>query len=109
MNPRQHILVVEDKHNERLAIARLLEQEEYAVKLAESPEQAIGFLDEQIDLVISDLRMGENSGRRSVAAVEEPPAGDAVHHRDCPRRCDVGGRSDEARRRRLPDQARQPR
>jgi DNA-binding NtrC family response regulator len=62
MNPRQTILVVEDKQNERLAIARLLEQEDYALKLAESPEQAISFLDEQIDLVISDLRMGENSG-----------------------------------------------
>ncbi len=62
MNAKPSILVVEDKHNERLAIARLLEQEDYAVKLAENPEQAIGMLDEQIDLVLSDLRMGENSG-----------------------------------------------
>jgi DNA-binding NtrC family response regulator len=32
------------------------------VALAENPEQACGFLDEEIDLIISDLRMGENSG-----------------------------------------------
>ena len=62
MNPKQTILVVEDKHNERLAIARLLWQENYEVKLAENPEQAGSFLDEPIDLVLSDLRMGENSG-----------------------------------------------
>jgi two-component system, NtrC family, response regulator HydG len=62
MSTKQQILVVEDKPNERQAIARLLEQENYGVKLAESPEQAIGLLDEQIDLVVSDLRMGENSG-----------------------------------------------
>src|SRR5262245_26644412 len=62
MNPKPTILVVEDKQNERLAIARLLWQEEYDVKLAENPEQAMAFLDDSVELVISDLRMGENSG-----------------------------------------------
>jgi DNA-binding NtrC family response regulator len=62
MKQKKTILVVEDKQNERLAIARLLWQEEYEVKLAENPEQAAGFLDEPVDLVLSDLRMGENSG-----------------------------------------------
>ncbi|MCI0362149.1 MAG: sigma-54 dependent transcriptional regulator, partial [Planctomycetaceae bacterium] len=62
MNPKPTILVVEDKQNERLAIARLLAQEDYEVKLAENPEQAMAFLDDSIELVISDLRMGENSG-----------------------------------------------
>ena len=79
------------------------------LKLADNPEQAIGFLDEQIDLVISDLRMGENSGIDLLAAVEEPAARDAVHPRYGPRRCNVGRRSDEARRRGLPDQAGQSR
>jgi len=62
MNAKPTILVVEDKQNERLAIARLLWQEEYDVKLAENPEQAMGFLDDSVELVISDLKMGENSG-----------------------------------------------
>jgi DNA-binding NtrC family response regulator len=62
MKPKPKILVVEDKQQERLAIARLLWQEDYEVLMAESPEQAIGFLNDSIDLVISDLRMGENSG-----------------------------------------------
>lgn len=62
MKPKHRILVVEDKQHERLAIARLLWQEDYEVLLAENPQQASGFLDEEIDVVISDLRMGEHSG-----------------------------------------------
>ena len=62
MKPKHRILVVEDKQQERLAIARLLWQEDYEVLLAENPQQASGFLDEAVDLVISDLRMGEHSG-----------------------------------------------
>lgn len=62
MNGKHTILVVEDKPNERQAVARLLTHESYRVETAESPEQAIRFLDHSIDLVISDLRMGENSG-----------------------------------------------
>lgn len=62
MNTPNTILVVEDKLNERQAIARLLTQESYRVETADSPEHAIGFLNNPVDLVISDLRMGENSG-----------------------------------------------
>jgi DNA-binding NtrC family response regulator len=62
MKPKYRILVVEDKQHERLAIARLLWQEDYEVLLAENPQQASGFIDEEVDLVISDLRMGEHSG-----------------------------------------------
>lgn len=62
MNSTNTVLIVEDKQNERQAIARLLTQESYRVETADSPEQAIGFLNHPIDLVISDLRMGENSG-----------------------------------------------
>jgi DNA-binding NtrC family response regulator len=62
MKPKHRILVVEDKQPERLAIARLLWQEDYEVLLAENPQQAGGFIDEDVDLVISDLRMGEHSG-----------------------------------------------
>jgi two-component system response regulator HydG len=62
MKSKNRILVVEDKQNERLAIARLLWQEDYEVALAEDPQQAMGFIEENIDLVVSDLRMGENTG-----------------------------------------------
>jgi DNA-binding NtrC family response regulator len=62
MKPKHRILVVEDKQQERLAIARLLWQEDYEVLLAENPQQGSGFIDEDVDLVISDLRMGEHSG-----------------------------------------------
>jgi DNA-binding NtrC family response regulator len=62
MKRKCKILVVEDKQQERLAIARLLWQEDYEVLLAETPAQASAYLDEEIDLVLSDLRMGEHSG-----------------------------------------------
>ena len=62
MTPKPKVLVVEDMAQERHAIGRLLAQEDYEVALAESPQQAIGYLDDSIDLVISDLKMGENSG-----------------------------------------------
>jgi DNA-binding NtrC family response regulator len=62
MSTKHRILVVEDKQHERVAIGRLLQQEGYEVELAENPQQAIGFVDDSIDVVISDLKMGENSG-----------------------------------------------
>jgi DNA-binding NtrC family response regulator len=62
MHVKSRILVVEDLQQERQAIARLLSQEGYDVLTAENPEQAIGHLDDGVDLVISDLKMGENSG-----------------------------------------------
>jgi DNA-binding NtrC family response regulator len=62
MKPKHKILVVEDKQHERLAIARLLWQEDYEVTLAENPQQASAFIEDDIDLVITDLRMGEHSG-----------------------------------------------
>lgn len=62
MKPKPRILVVEDKLQERQAIARLLWREDYEVLMAESPEQAIGHLEDGVNLVISDLKMGENSG-----------------------------------------------
>lgn len=62
MNTKHKILVVEDKEQERLAISRLLQQDGYEVAMAENPQQAGEFLDDGIDLVISDLRMGVHSG-----------------------------------------------
>ena len=56
------VLVVEDKPNEREALARLLRIEGYTVATAANPEEANGYLAEPVDLVISDLRMGEHTG-----------------------------------------------
>lgn len=59
---QSRILIVEDKENEREALVRMLRQEEYAVCAAANPEEALGHLEEQVDLIVSDLRMGANSG-----------------------------------------------
>jgi len=56
------ILIVEDKENEREALARLLRMEKYAVVIAKNAEQGLEHLDDAVDLVISDLRMGKTSG-----------------------------------------------
>ena len=62
MKPKHKVLVVEDQQHERLAIARLLWQEDYEVLLAENPQQASAFLEDAVDLVVTDLRMGDHSG-----------------------------------------------
>ena len=62
MNTTARILIVEDKENEREALARLLRMEGYEVVVAEHPKEAIQYLDEPFDLVISDLKMGKTSG-----------------------------------------------
>ncbi|MEQ8787266.1 MAG: sigma-54 dependent transcriptional regulator [Pirellulaceae bacterium] len=62
MSKRAMILVVEDKESEREALARVLRLEDYDVVTAHNPEQAIGQIENAVDLVISDLRMGESSG-----------------------------------------------
>jgi DNA-binding NtrC family response regulator len=54
--------VVEDKESERDALVRLLRMEKYEVLSADCPKQAIQHLDDSVDLVISDLRMGKTGG-----------------------------------------------
>jgi DNA-binding NtrC family response regulator len=56
------ILVVEDGPAEREAMARVLRLEHYEVLTAENPQQALNYLDQPVDLIISDLRMGKSSG-----------------------------------------------
>jgi len=62
MTSDARILVVEDGPGEREALARVLRMEHYDVLTAENPEQALRYLHEPIDLVLSDLRMGKTSG-----------------------------------------------
>lgn len=56
------ILVVEDGAGEREALARVLRFEGYEVATARDAAAALRHLDEPIDLVISDLRMGKQTG-----------------------------------------------
>lgn len=56
------ILVVEDGENEREALARVLRLEGFEVRTARHPQEAMTLLDQSIDLVVSDLRMGLLSG-----------------------------------------------
>src|SRR5436190_607857 len=62
MTSQSRILVVDDGQSERQSMARLLAQESYQVDTAESPSEAMRFIGQPIDIVISDLRMGEQSG-----------------------------------------------
>lgn len=56
------ILVVEDQDAEREALARLLRLEGFTVATARNPADALPHVGEPIDLVISDLRMGAQTG-----------------------------------------------
>src|SRR4051812_29715025 len=56
------ILVVEDQEVERRAIFQILKAEGFTVFGAESADKALGYVDENIDVVMSDLHMGDVSG-----------------------------------------------
>jgi two-component system, NtrC family, response regulator HydG len=56
------VLVVEDHENERRALSQILKQDGFNVFGAESADKALGYLDENIDVVLSDLNMGDVSG-----------------------------------------------
>ncbi|HEV7302292.1 MAG TPA: sigma-54 dependent transcriptional regulator [Tepidisphaeraceae bacterium] len=56
------VLVVEDNETERRAISQLLKAEGYTVFGSESADKALSYLEENIDVVLSDLYMGDVSG-----------------------------------------------
>ncbi|HWB96445.1 MAG TPA: response regulator, partial [Bryobacteraceae bacterium] len=56
------ILVVEDDTNERQSMQRLLTDAGYHVHTADSADKAMGYMDEAIDFVLTDLQMGDVSG-----------------------------------------------
>jgi len=62
MGTKHQVLVVEDKQSEREAMTRLLRMEGFAVVSAENPATALSYVEDSIDLVVSDLRMGDDSG-----------------------------------------------
>ena len=62
MSTNGRMLVVEDHENERRAIMQLLKAEGFTIYGAESADKALGYIDENIDVVLSDLNMGDVSG-----------------------------------------------
>lgn len=62
MGTSGRVLVVEDQEVERRAITQILKSEGFTVFAAESADKAIGYIDENIDIVLSDLHMGDVSG-----------------------------------------------
>src|SRR3954447_24311499 len=62
MSSTGRILVVEDHESERKAITHILRSEGFTVFGAENADKAMGYVDENIDVVLSDLHMGDVSG-----------------------------------------------
>jgi DNA-binding NtrC family response regulator len=62
MSSAGRILVVEDQETERRAVSQILKAEGFSVFGAESADKAVGYIDENIDVVLSDLHMGDVSG-----------------------------------------------
>src|SRR5207237_9256617 len=62
MSNAGRILVVEDHETERRAVSQILKSEGFTVFGAENADKALGYIDENIDVVLSDLHMGDVSG-----------------------------------------------
>src|SRR5215217_3382326 len=62
MSSSGRILVVEDHESERKIISQLLRSEGFTVFGAENADKALGYIDENIDVVLSDLHMSDVSG-----------------------------------------------
>jgi len=62
MSNSGRILVVEDHETERRAVTSILKSEGFAVFGAENADKALGYIEEDIDVVLSDLHMGDVSG-----------------------------------------------
>src|SRR5688572_2533495 len=62
MSASGRILVVEDHESERRAISQILKSEGFTVFGAENADKALGYIEENIDVVLSDLHMGDVSG-----------------------------------------------
>jgi DNA-binding NtrC family response regulator len=56
------VLVVEDQEAELRAVTAILKSEGLTVFGAENADKAVGYLEEDIDVVLSDLQMGDLSG-----------------------------------------------
>src|SRR3954465_7745824 len=64
MSTSGRMLVVEDHESERRMMMQLLKQEGFTIYGAENADKALGYVDENIDIVLTDLNMGDVSGIR---------------------------------------------
>jgi DNA-binding NtrC family response regulator len=62
MSNAGRILVVEDQESERRSVSHILKAQGFTVYSAESADKALSYMDESIDVVLSDLHMGDVSG-----------------------------------------------
>ena len=62
MSTQGHLLVVEDDEVERKALVQRLKSEGFTVYAAENADKAFGYVDEHLDVILSDLHMGDVSG-----------------------------------------------
>src|SRR5256885_4433608 len=62
MSNAGRVLVVEDNETERRALMQILKADGFLVFGAENADKALGYVDEAIDVVLSDLHMGDVSG-----------------------------------------------
>ncbi len=62
MSNAGRVLVVEDNETERRALMQILKGDGLQVYGAEDADKAMGYADENIDVVLSDLHMGDVSG-----------------------------------------------
>jgi DNA-binding NtrC family response regulator len=62
MSNSGRVLVVEDRESERRAVMQILKSEGFTVFGAENADKALGYIDENIDVVVTDLHMGDVSG-----------------------------------------------
>src|SRR5438105_15434790 len=56
------VLVVEDHETERRAVTQILKSEGFTVYGAENADKALSYIEENIDVVLSDLHMGDVNG-----------------------------------------------
>src|SRR6266516_2523809 len=62
MSTSGRMLVVEDHESGRRMMMQLLKQEGFTIYGAENADKALGYVDENIDVVLTDLNMGDVSG-----------------------------------------------
>jgi DNA-binding NtrC family response regulator len=62
MSSPVRLLVVEDHESERRGLSKLLKADGMQVFEAQDADKAMGYIDEDIDVVLSDLNMGDVSG-----------------------------------------------
>ncbi len=62
MSNAGRVLVVEDHETERRAVSQILKSEGFTVVGAENADKALSYIEENVDVVLSDLHRGDVSG-----------------------------------------------